>query len=214
MTSLSAKNKKNLALIGYSGHAFVVYDIAKDMGLSVTAYCDANEKSVNPHQLTFLGKENDPRALALLKEYEYFVSIGNNNLRKKITLNLQDQIGEPVNIIHSSARISESAMLSTGIMISFNVCINAFSEIGKGVICNTGCIIEHECKIGDFVHIAPGAVLCGNVEIGHGTLVGAGSVIKPGVSVGENAIIGSGAVIVKDIPDNVTVVGNPQKTMK
>jgi acetyltransferase EpsM len=37
--------------------------------------------------------------------------------------------------------------------------------VGKNVILNTGCIIEHECVLGDAVHIGPGAVLAGNVKL-------------------------------------------------
>ena len=205
--------KDRLVLIGYSGHAFVVYDIAKAMGLSTEAYCDYEEKSSNPHQLTYLGNENEPGTFELLKGCKYFVSIGDNAARKKITLNLLDKIGEPINVIYPGATVSDNVGLDNGIMVSFQVSINAFSEIGKGVICNTGCIIEHECKIGDFAHIAPGAVLCGNVEIGEGTLVGANAVVKPGIHIGKNVTIGSGTVVVKDVPDNRVVVGNPQKTL-
>jgi acetyltransferase-like isoleucine patch superfamily enzyme len=81
------------------------------------------------------------------------------------------------------------------------------------VICNTGCIIEHECIIGDFVHIAPGAVLCGNVSIGNGTFVGANSVIRQGISIGKNVTIGAGTVVTKDVPDQCRVAGNPQRLL-
>lgn len=54
--------------------------------------------------------------------------------------------------------------------------------LGKGVICNTGAIIEHECIIGEYAHIAPGAVLTGNVQIGAHTFVGANSVCRRALS--------------------------------
>jgi acetyltransferase-like isoleucine patch superfamily enzyme len=43
--------------------------------------------------------------------------------------------------------------------------------------------------------------------------VGANSVIRQGITIGANVIIGAGTVVVKDIPDNVMVVGNPQKIL-
>jgi acetyltransferase-like isoleucine patch superfamily enzyme len=46
-----------------------------------------------------------------------------------------------------------------------------------------------------------------------GASIGAGAVIVCGVTIGENAMVGAGAVVTKDIPDNVTVVGNPAKTI-
>ena len=44
--------------------------------------------------------------------------------------------------------------------------------------------------------------------------IGAGAIIKGKVTIGENAIIGAGAVIVKDVPDNAVVVGNPQRIIQ
>ena len=94
-------------------------------------------------------------------------------------------------------------------MISSNVVINAMSKIALGAICNTSCTIEHNCEIGEFSHIGPSATLCGNVRIGNETFIGAAAVIKEGVSIGNNVTIGAGSVVLKNIPDNVTVVGNP-----
>jgi sugar O-acyltransferase (sialic acid O-acetyltransferase NeuD family) len=96
-------------------------------------------------------------------------------------------------------------------MIAANVTINPLAKIGRGAICNTGCVIEHECEVDEFAHIGPGAVLCGNVKIGQQTFVGANAVIRQGITVGKNVMIGAGAVVVKNVPDNTTVIGVPAK---
>lgn len=96
-------------------------------------------------------------------------------------------------------------------MIAANATINPLAFIATGAICNTGCIVEHECAVGEFAHIGPGAVLCGNVKVGAGSFVGANAVIRQGVTIGNNAMIGAGAVVVKDVADGVTVVGVPAK---
>lgn len=43
--------------------------------------------------------------------------------------------------------------------------------------------------------------------------IGAGAVILPGLTIGENAVVGAGAVVTKDVPDGVTVVGNPARKL-
>lgn len=201
-----------MILIGYSGHAFVVYGILISAGKKVTGYCDIEKKEFNPFNLSYTGPETSETAVEALKQTDFFIAVGDNIIRNKIF----DQLAEgnllPVNAVHSSAVIDPSASISQqGVMIAANVTINPLAKIGTGVICNTGCIIEHECVVGSFAHIGPGAVLCGTVKIGNRTFVGANAVIKQGINVGKDVMIGAGAVVVKNVPDNVTVVGVPAK---
>lgn len=205
---------KSIAIIGYSGHAHTGIDILLSSGYAVEAYCDNELKGQNPFDLLYLGSENDPAVQEKLKNYHYFIGIGNNNLlRRKIYEILFPVLGEPVNAIHPSAVISPSVKLKYGHFIAPNVSINALTELGMTTVCNTGSVIEHGCIIGDFTFIAPGAVLCGDVIIGQNTFVGANSVIRQGIKVGQNVTIGAGAVIVQDIPDNVKVIGNPGRIL-
>jgi sugar O-acyltransferase (sialic acid O-acetyltransferase NeuD family) len=201
-----------MILIGYSGHAFVVYGILKAAGKKVTGYCDVAEKESNPFNLFYFGPENSETGLQAILQNGYFIAIGDNSLRKKICDNLAQKQLLPGNAIHPSAVIDSSVTVAeNGVMIAANATINPLASIAAGVICNTGCIVEHECVVEAFAHIGPGAVLCGNVKIGAGTFVGANAVIRQGVTVGKNAMIGAGAVVVKDVPDNVTVIGVPAK---
>ncbi len=201
-----------MILIGYSGHAFVVYGILTAAGKKVTGYCDVAEKEYNPFSLPYFGSENSETGLAAIKEQGCFIAVGDNRLRRKIYESLQSINLSPTNAIHASAVTDASATIAANaVMIAANVTINPLASIGTGAICNTGCIIEHECVVGEFTHIGPGAVLCGNVKIGAGTFVGANAVIKQGITVGKHAIIGAGAVVVKNVLDGVTVVGVPAK---
>jgi len=204
---------KNIALIGYSGHAYVAFEIFFSQGQIVAAYTEAQEKKENPFALKWLGAESDAAVVEKLKAYAYFVSIGDNTLRKAVSLKLIPQLGNPENALHKTAIISRSMNAGTGNMFAPRTVINPLVSIGNGVICNTGSIIEHECVIADYVHIAPGAILCGNVTVGEESFIGAGAVVKQGVKIGKNVIIGAGAVIIKDVADNQKVIGNPQRIL-
>jgi sugar O-acyltransferase (sialic acid O-acetyltransferase NeuD family) len=206
---MKSQLKKPVAVVGYSGHSYVIIDILLNAGRMVTAYCDSDRKEKNPYHLNYLGKENE--VINALLSFDYFVGVGHNGIRRKIHTQLAENLGNPINAIHPSAIISASVELKHGIMISANATINPLVTLGHGVICNTSCSIDHECIIEEFAHIAPGAVLCGNVRIGAGTFVGANAVIKQGVTVGKNVTIGAGTVIIRDVPDNTIVVGNPQR---
>jgi sugar O-acyltransferase (sialic acid O-acetyltransferase NeuD family) len=201
-----------MILIGYSGHAYVVCGILLASGKKITGYCDTEEKSFNPFSLPFFGNENEEKARHTFQKDGFFIAIGNNTIREKLFLRLDEKNLHPGNAIHPSAVIDISAGIAKyGVMIAANATINPLVTIGIGVICNTNCCIDHECIIGNFAHIAPGAVLCGNVSIGTKTFVGANAVIKQGITIGHNAIIGAGAVVVKNVPDNATVVGVPAR---
>jgi len=201
-----------MILIGYSGHAFVAYGIITAADKKVTGYCDNDEKQYNPFSLSYLGKENTDAAVAAFLANGFFIAIGDNSIREKIYHSLAAKNLYPGNAIHPAAVIDASVIIAAhGVMIAANVVINPLAAIGTGAICNTGCIIEHECVVGNFAHIAPGAVLCGNVKVGHNSFVGANAVIKQGLTIGNNVMIGAGAVVVKNVPDNVTVMGVPAK---
>jgi len=202
---------KEVVLVGFSGHGYVVAEAAIASNMNLRYYTDKKQITKNPFDLAYLGFEDDFDFAFWDKEYDYILGIGDNLIRRKTADLFISKGGELLNVIHPSASISAKVQFGIGNFISRNVSLNALVEIGDICILNTGCIIEHECIIGNGVHIAPGAVLAGNIEIGDNTFVGANSVIKQGVRIGANVIIGAGSVILKDIADNRKIVGNPGK---
>ena len=201
-----------MIIIGYSGHAFVLCGILKAAGQPITGYCDKEKKNYDPFGLPYFGTEFSEAALAAMKQNGCFIAIGDNLLRDAIYEQISGKGIRSYNAIHPSAVVDPLAEIAAGaVMIAANVSINPLAKIGTGVICNTGCIIEHECVVDDFAHIGPGAVLCGNVKVGRRSFVGANAVIRQGITIGDNATVGAGAVVVKNVPDNVTVVGVPAK---
>ncbi|MFN3712157.1 MAG: acyltransferase [Alcanivoracaceae bacterium] len=52
------------------------------------------------------------------------------------------------------------------------------------------------------------------VNIGDGVWIGRRAIILKGVTIGENAIVGAGSVVVKDVPANAIVAGNPARLIR
>lgn len=205
---------KEIALIGYSGHAYVVAEVLKSQGRKVTYYCEPAPKKDNPFNLAYLGDESENEVIDRLQNCDYALAIGDNFTREKIFKQLTKKLHKPVKAIHASANISPSAKLGDGVVVGALSAINALTETGDGVICNTGCVIEHECSIGNFSHIAPSATLLGNVKIGERCLIGGNAVIKMGITIGDNVIVGAGSVILEDVPSNTVIAGNPPRVIK
>ncbi|WP_293912750.1 MULTISPECIES: acetyltransferase [unclassified Sphingobacterium] len=204
----------SVAIIGYSGHAFVVLDACRKMGIPVHFYCDRSKiKHNNPYQLTFLGDESS-ESFDWNRIDKFVLGIGDNNIRRRVAERIIDAGKEVVTVIHPAAVINDFVHIGKGSFLSSNCVVNTLATVGQNCIINTGAIIEHECVLGDSVHIAPGAVLAGSVTVGTGTFIGANTIIKQGITIGENVVVGAGSVVIKDIEDNGTWVGNPVRKIK
>lgn len=82
-----------------------------------------------------------------------------------------------------------------------------FNHRGFGIVINPDCVIGEGTGIQHSVTI--GATAKGCPTIGRICHIGARAVIIGNVKIGDNVTIGAGTVVVKDIPDNCTVVGAP-----
>lgn len=207
------QDKNSIAIIGYSGHSFVVLDAAKQMSLNVEYYCERNQVSFNPFEINYLGDEAS-ESFDWNAVDEFILGIGDNRIRQKVADLILSRKKTILNVIHPSSVISNYANFGAGNFFAANVTVNALVKIADNCILNTGCIVEHECVIANGVHIAPGTVLAGNVTVGKNSFIGANSVVKQGVEIGSGVTIGAGSVVIKDIPDNEIWVGNPAKKIK
>ena len=205
---------KNIALLAYSGHAYVVADILIALGYNIIGYFDKNEATNNPFNIEYLGLENDETVKDILKGAAIFPAVGNNQLRKKMVEMFEKLFLEQIVLISPDTKLAGDVKINNSTLVCRGALINPLADIGKGVIINTGAIIEHECLIRDFAHIAPGATLTGNVEVGEASFIGANSTIINSVKIGNNAIIGAGSVVLSNVPDNEVWAGNPAKKIK
>lgn len=201
--------EKNAVILGYSGHAYVVSEILMSNGYRLVGYCDATEKADNPFKLKYMGSELYESIQNVISSYSVFIGIGNNSVRAAVYKNLSSKGFDFPKVIHPKAIVSVTATMGQASVVMPGAVINTMTKIGHAVICNSSCVIEHECFIDNYVHIAPGAVLAGNVSVGEGSFIGANAVIKQGVTIGSNVIIGAGAVVINDVADDLTIYGNP-----
>lgn len=200
---------KSVFLYGAGGHAKVIIDSLTASGFEVKGLFDDNPnvKELLGHKV--FGSYNSE----ILKESKLIISIGMNNIRKKVEdkLPLDIKYGKA---IHPTAIISEHATVCDGSVVMQGAIIQSSTSVGRHCIINTAASVDHDCLLEDFVHISPNATLCGNVFVGEGSQVGAGAVVIPGIRVGKWSLVAAGAVVMRDVPDNVLVMGNPARVVK
>lgn len=82
--------------------------------------------------------------------------------------------------------------------------------IGNGVVIDGLCHIGHNVILEDNCAVIAGTVFFGSVYVERNTYIST-SVIKNQCRIGENSFIGMGSVVIRDVPLNTTVAGNPAK---
>ena len=98
----------------------------------------------------------------------FIISIGNNKTRKEIAQSLEVNY---ITLIHPRNNISKRAYIGEGTVAMAGVSVNSSTQIGKHVILNTNCSVDHDCVIEDFAHISPNAALAGNVQVERGPML-------------------------------------------
>lgn len=87
-------------------------------------------------------------------------------------------------------------------------------SLGKNVLIGPNVQFYSPMHPIDHVERATGVEYGEPITVGDDCWIGGGAVICPGVTIGNRCIIAAGAVVVKDVPDDSMVGGNPAKLIR
>ena len=98
--------------------------------------------------------------------------------------------------VHPGAKIGKRLFIDHGM----GIVIGETAEIGND------CVIYHEVTLGG----TGKDKLKRHPTVGNNVLIGAGSKILGPINISNNVKVGAGAIVLKDVPENVTIVGVPK----
>ena len=126
--------------------------------------------------------------------------------------------------IDDHTKVGTFVEIQKGASIGKNCKISSHSFICEGVHIEDNCFIGHGVMFTN--DLFPRAT---NVDgsqqteedwtlvetfVKKGASIGSNATILCGITIGENALIGAGSVVVKDVPANTIVVGNPAREIE
>lgn len=158
---------RKLIILGSGGYGRTVYDVAEQLGYSITVLDDSD----NEHPL-------DSFSLYIKNDVEFISAFGNNEFRLSWLERIEKAGGKPATLVHPSAYISPRAHVSEGCVVLPGAILNTGTRIGKGCIINLGATVDHDVIIEDGVHLCIRCIIKGENRISRCEKIEAGEIIE------------------------------------
>ncbi len=189
---------KEVIIIGAGGHGAEINDYIEynnkrsdSERIRILGFLDDNPTNYNRYRLSgpLVG---GVKGHQIRTDCRYVMGIANLQFRKYFVEEFLSKGAAFASVIHSSAYISPSATLGTGIVVGPMANLGPNVVIGDYTLINSRCSVGHDTKIGKFNFISPNVCFSGFTEIGDSNLFGINSATIPEIKVGNNNKIAAG----------------------
>lgn len=165
-------------------------------------------KDVNGYKV--LGPVSTLRKLVEKDEVFAVIAIQNGDRRLKIVNELPGYDGWET-VMHPSVHVAKNSTIGKGCVVCAGTNISVNTSIGNHCIFNFSSTIGHDCLLGDYVSVMSGSCVCGHVQIKDNAYLATNCSILPGMRVGYHSKVGAGSVVLRNVKDEISVMGVPAK---
>jgi sugar O-acyltransferase (sialic acid O-acetyltransferase NeuD family) len=204
-------------LIGGGGHASDVLGVfeacARAGRTEAQVVGIVADVEIDPRRFAHRGVRQlgDLSDLGRIDASHYIVAVGFGRPRRQLDERVRPFGLTPATILHPLADVPPGVPIGPGSVILAGVHVSPMAAIGRHVYLSHGCLIGHDCRIGDYATVLPGAAVSGDTVLGEACTIGTKAAVIEGLTIGAGATVGAGAVVLKDVPPDTTAVGVPAK---
>ncbi len=204
---------KHLLIIGAGGFGREAFAMAGESAgygteFDVKGFLDARADALDG----FAGYPpvvGDPATYVPEADDVFITALGSVRARKRCAEAVEAKGGRFVSLVHKSVFMGPNVTIGDGCYIAPGVSLTADVAVGRHADVFHNASVGHDSILGDFSHVYAQCAIGGGVRLGEGAQVYPGAVVTPRRTVGAYAVVGAGSVAFLDVPDGVTVHGNP-----
>lgn len=189
-------NINRLLIVGAGGHGRCCLNIARE-SYDEIAFLDDNHINERINDCKVIGAIDDI-GLYFSDYQDIIIVVGNNKLRKRITIKAVELGYNIVSLISKDSVISKYAKINQGVVIFSNAVVESNAFIGEGSIVTSNVTINHDATIEEYILIYSNTVIRLNALIGSFTCIGSNCTVCFGVKLKAGSDISDGKIIELD----------------
>ena len=148
------------------------------------------------------------------KEIYVICAIGKGSVRKSAF----EKVSKYPNVklatlIDPTVRIDKTVNIGLGSIICRNCTLTVNTNIGEGVLMNTGASVGHDSKVEAYCTFLTNSIAAGHTSFGECCDIGSGAFILQGKTIVANTTIAPLTTVLKDLTEPGTYSGNPARRM-
>ncbi len=193
-----------ICLLGAGGLA---RELQAWLGWRVVGFVDSRE-AMQGQTVAGLPILGTPDNVALDEEREFLCAVGSPQLKRQLAAGILARGGRmlslPPRMLGGRSKFGRSCALD-GVKISPDCRVGDHVHIASDVV------MGHDSSIGDYCHVGEGVFIGGECVIQDDVVIHPRACIGRGVVVGRGAEIGMGAIVIRDVPAEAVMLGNPAR---